>query len=229
MRVGRCVNRSRVDAISNVAIMAFLLSACSVVFLCLGATPSIAAIIQYDDGNWEYQNPVLGGQATLFTVPDEYGPSWRLQTLSIYTAANSISPPPDNAITVKIWQDDGGSMGSVLFQLDSTLGFDFAWYDFDVSSANLTFSPGQSFFGGFDNGFGHPFATEQVHGAWDSTDPDHGGYYFYSWHSTWSANPDDPLIRASGSIVPEPSTLAIFAAFGGIGFLTSVWRRRKRN
>ena len=227
MSVRRCVN---VDAMSKVTFVAFLLSPCTFVFLCLEATPSIAGTIQYDDGHWEYQNPVLGGQAALFTVPGDYGPSWQLETLSILTGANQLDPPPNNAITVKIWENDGGSMGSVLFQLDSTLGFNFpTWYDFDVSSANLTFSPGQSFFAGFDNGFGHAFATDQVHGAWDSTDPDHGGYYFYAWDSTWTANVDDPMIRASGSIVPEPSTLAMLTA-GGIGLLTFMaWRRRKRS
>ena len=91
-------------------------SMCVFVLLCAISLHANGSVIQYDDGHWEYQNPPLGGQAVYFTVPTEYGPAWNLETLSILTSGD---PGAGKPVTVTVWEDNAGSMGSVLFQLES--------------------------------------------------------------------------------------------------------------
>ncbi|MBN1505387.1 MAG: hypothetical protein JW955_01005 [Sedimentisphaerales bacterium] len=185
--------------------------------LCVLSACGTAEIIQYDDGVWEYQNPPLGGQAVYFTVPLEYGPIWKLETLSIVTIGG---PGAGKPITVKVWADDGGSMGDVLFQTDSTVvGNDWHWVDIDISGAGLQWSAGESFFAGFDQ------ATD-LNGCWDSTDPDHGrGYRRWSWSSSWESEADDALIRVNGAIVPIPG--AALLGVLGLASAGSLLRRRR--
>ena len=185
-----------------------------VVVACGGS--ALAGTIQYDSGGWDYQNPPLGGQAVLFTVPSGFGPVWRAETLSILTIGSPTAAVP---ITVKVWEDSAGSMGDVLFEYSSSVSGNYwHWCDFDLSGADLRFSAGESFFAGFDQ------ATE-VHGCWDEEDPDHGrGYYRWSWSSTWGSNADDAMIRVSGTtaVVPVPPALGLAV----LGALAVVRARR---
>ena len=187
---------------------------------CCGiASHAMASTIQYDDGDWEYQNPPLGGQATRFTVSGQFGPSWKVETLRIHTIAGS-SPRP---LTLKLWEDDNGAMGDTVFQTDAIItGNSWHWYDFDVSPADLVLMPGDSFFAGFDQ------ATD-AHGCWDSDPPHYGrGYRRWSWSSTWEAEEDNALIRVSGTSVPVPEPISMIFSATGVGVFGFVARRKMR-
>jgi len=173
-----------------------------------------AGMIQYDDGHWEYQNPPLGGQAVRFTVPLEYGPVWNLEILTIQTIGG---PGEGKPIVVKVWDDNAGSMGQVLFELTSWVsGNMWHWYDFDLSAGNLQFSTGDSFFAGFDQ-------DTQLWGCWDSTDPDHGrGYRRWIGDASWESVADDAMIRASGTTVSVPAPGAFVLGVLGLAMVTAL-------
>ena len=184
-----------------------MVSMCVFVLLCVISLHANGSVIQYDDGHWEYQNPPLGGQAVYFTVPTEYGPAWNLETLSILTSGD---PGAGKPVTVTVWEDNAGSMGIGLFFSWShgSPGNYWHWCDFDVSSGNLQFLAGESFFAGFDQ-------DTQLYGCWDSTDPDHNrGYLRLIWDTTWQREVSDAMIRASGNGRACPGALGACAGIG---------------
>lgn len=187
------------------------------VLLLLAWSSSVNAevVLSYDDGSYEqYSNSMLG-QAVRFTSPAT-GTAWNLKTLLVYTGRLATN----DSIGLKVWEDNAGAMGSILYQRTETVGWgspNGAWFEFDLSAANLTFSPGDNFFAGFSQ-------SQPLFAFWDTDNPDGR-----SWWDVQSApdyfqvtNNYDALIRVA--LVPEPSSIVVLVS--GLGVLLGLRRRR---
>jgi len=194
-------------------------------FLCGVATPSEAAIItlQYDDGIWEAYTNCATGQAVRFTVPST-GPPLKLDTLWILTAPVASN----NSIGVKVWEDDGGSIGSVMYEFSATPSGTYPnpnWDAYDTSAGNLIFSPGDSFFAGFHQ-------SGDLFGFYDKTSPDDRTWWradSLGWCCNyWKPSDYDAMIRADFSAIPEPSAFITWSLLGAFGITVGWWRRRRK-
>ena len=179
-----------------------------VVGVSLFVTSASGAIeLFYDDGINENFGE-LDGQMVRFTLPA--GGLWRLDSLSMNLCQRGDHPDPAE---VMVWAEAGSWRGDVLYQSTEMIG-ERAWHSYDLSSEEIVFAGGESFFAGYETPGGI------ISAYWDESDPD-GRSWAHS--GTWQLSTTrDALIRTVVSEVPEPATMSLLA-LGGLALL----RRRK--
>ena len=148
-----------------------------IVALCRQAA---ADVLQYDDGSWDLREWAQKDAAVRFTPGQEL----HLYSISAYMC---YAPPYGSQfpVTVTVWSDNSGSMGSVLYsnQVSNWVGVPDTWNTFNIG---LDFSPGQSFWAGFTS---NPSPSSNFSFGLFTDTPNSSGrsYYELAYSGNWVA------------------------------------------
>jgi hypothetical protein len=181
----------------------------SLILSLLTAGVSVSAVsastLQYTTGNPDFFGWTWKSAAVRFTMPSDS--SYRLDALDMCVVGN----PSAVALDVTVWSDTpAGPTGTPLFVLPSQAwheSFGMSWNHFDLSSANLTFEPGASYYAGYTSAAAN-HADVGVFVDSHATSGRSSGVNI-EYGSNWMNPGGELYFKTDVTAVPEPATMGM--------------------